>query len=188
MKRRHFLHNLAHVAAAPTIFSSSAFDKLDFSSNSFLSNTIEDGKIIVIIKMDGGNDGLNTVIPLDQMTALSNARPHVILPENKIVSLNSSDLGLHPALSDFKTLFNEDRLKIIQNVGYPTPDFSHFRSMDIWQSASDSNQYFLSIVFSTRGPMTRATGTCIPVSANERNQNDNLATWLNQHTAQAWFS
>ncbi len=92
--------------------------------------------------MNGGNDGLNTVIPLDQMSALSNARPHVILPENKIVSLGSNDLGLHPALSDFKTLFNEDRLKIIQNVGYPNPDFSHFRSLDIWQSASDSDEYF----------------------------------------------
>ena len=45
------------------------------------------------------------------------------------------------ALSDFKSLFNEDRLKIIQNVGYPNPDFSHFRSMDIWQSASDSDEY-----------------------------------------------
>ena len=43
-----------------------------------------------------------------------------------------------------KHLFNEDRLKIIQNVGYPTPDFSHFRSMDIWQSASDSNEYLTS--------------------------------------------
>ena len=144
MERRHFLHNLAHVAAAPTIFSSLAFNTLDFSGNSFLSNTIEDGKIIVIIRMDGGNDGLNTVIPLDQMSELSNARPHVILPENKIISLGSNDLGLHPSLSDFKPLFDEDRLKIIQNVGYPNPDFSHFRSMDIWQSASDSNQYLTS--------------------------------------------
>jgi len=92
--------------------------------------------------MNGGNDGLNTVIPLDHMSALSNARPHVILPENKIVSLGSNDVGLHPALSDFKTLFSEDRLKIIQNVGYPNPDFSHFRSTDIWQSASDSDEYF----------------------------------------------
>jgi len=92
MERRHFLHNLAHVAAAPTIFSSLAFNTLDFSGNSFLSNTIEDGKIIVIIRMDGGNDGLNTVIPLDQMSELSNARPHVILPENKIISLGSNDL------------------------------------------------------------------------------------------------
>ena len=142
MERKHFLHTLAHVVAAPTIFSSLAFNKLDFSSNSFLSNTIEEGRIIVIIRMNGGNDGLNTVIPLDQMSALSNARPHVILPENKIVSLGSNDVGLHPALSDFKTLFNEDRLKIIQNVGYPTPDFSHFRSTDIWQSASDSDEYF----------------------------------------------
>ena len=144
MERRHFLHNLAHVAAAPTLFSSLAFNELDFSNHSFLSNTIEDGKVIVIIKMDGGNDGLNTVIPLDQMSELSNARPHVILPENKIVSLGSNDLGLHPALSDFKTLFNEDRLKIIQNVGYSNPDFSHFRSMDIWQSASDYDQYLTS--------------------------------------------
>ena len=140
MERKHFLHNLAHLAAAPSIFSSLAFNSLDFSSNSFLSNTIEEGKIIVIIKMSGGNDGLNTVIPLDQMSALSNARPHVILPENKIVPLGSNDLGLHPALSDFKTLFDEDRLKIIQNVGYPNPDFSHFRSTDIWQSASDSDE------------------------------------------------
>jgi uncharacterized protein (DUF1501 family) len=144
MERRHFLHNLAHVAAAPTIFSSLAFNTLDFSSNSFLSNTVEDGKIIVIIRMDGGNDGLNTVIPLDQMSNLSKARPHVILPENKIIPLGSNELGLHPSLSDFKTLFDEDRLKIIQNVGYPNPDFSHFRSMDIWQSASDSNQYLTS--------------------------------------------
>ena len=142
MERKHFLHTLAHVAAAPTIFSSLAFNKLDFSSNSFLSNTIEEGRIIVIIRMNGGNDGLNTVIPLDHMSALSNARPHVILPENKIVSLGSNDVGLHPALSDFKTLFSEDRLKIIQNVGYPNPDFSHFRSTDIWQSASDSDEYF----------------------------------------------
>jgi uncharacterized protein (DUF1501 family) len=141
MERRHFLHNLAHAAAVPTIFSSLAFNSLDFSSNSNLSNTIENGKIIVIIKMDGGNDGLNTVIPLDQMSNLSKARPRVILPENKIVSLNTNDLGLHPSLSDFKSLFNEDRLKIIQNVGYPNPDFSHFRSMDIWQSASDSDEY-----------------------------------------------
>jgi uncharacterized protein (DUF1501 family) len=142
MERKHFLHTLAHVAAAPTIFSSLAFNKLDFSTNSFLSNTIEEGRIIVIIRMNGGNDGLNTVIPMDQMSALSNARPHVILPENKIVSLGTNDLGLHPSLSDFKTLFNEDRLKIIQNVGYPNPDFSHFRSTDIWQSASDSDEYF----------------------------------------------
>ncbi|MDA8569381.1 DUF1501 domain-containing protein, partial [Flavobacteriaceae bacterium] len=141
MERRHFLHNLAHAVAVPTIFSSLAFNSLDFSSNSNLSNTIENGKIIVIIKMDGGNDGLNTVIPLDQMSNLSKARPRVILPENKIVSLNTNDLGLHPSLSDFKSLFKEDRLKIIQNVGYPNPDFSHFRSMDIWQSASDSDEY-----------------------------------------------
>jgi uncharacterized protein (DUF1501 family) len=144
MERRHFLHDLAHIAAVPSIFSSLAFNKLDFSPNSLLSNTIEEGKIIVIIRMDGGNDGLNTIIPLDQMSNLAKARPHVILPENKIVSLGSNDLGLHPSLSDFKSFYDEDRFKIIQNVGYPNPDFSHFRSMDIWQSASSSNEYLTS--------------------------------------------
>ncbi len=144
MKRRNFIHRLGHMSALAAAFPNLAFNNLDFSSSSALSNTASRDKIIVLIKLDGGNDGLNTVIPLDQMSALSNARPHVFLPENKIVSLGSNDLGLHPSLADFKSLFDEERFKIIQNVGYPTPDFSHFRSMDIWQSASDSDEYITS--------------------------------------------
>ncbi len=141
MERRSFLHNLGHASALAAAFPSLAFKGLDFSTNSALSNTASKGNIIVLIKLDGGNDGLNTLIPLDQMSNLSNARPHVFMPENKLVSLGSNDLAVHPALHNFKSFFEEDRLKIIQNVGYPTPDFSHFRSMDIWQSASDYNEY-----------------------------------------------
>tara|TARA_B110000027_G_scaffold36760_1_gene40673 strand:- start:835 stop:2931 length:2097 start_codon:yes stop_codon:yes gene_type:complete len=142
MKRRSFIHNLGHASALAAAFPSLAFKGLNFSDNSALSNTSSNGNIIILIKLDGGNDGLNTVIPLDQMSSLSDARPHVFMPENKLVSLGSHDLAIHPSLSDFKSFFNEDRLKIIQNVGYSTPDFSHFRSMDIWQSASDSDEYF----------------------------------------------
>ena len=141
MERRSFLHNLGHASALAAAFPSLAFKGLDFSSTSALSNTASRGNIIVLIKLDGGNDGLNTIIPLDQMSELSKARPHVFMPENKLISLGSNDLAVHPALNNFKSFFDEDRLKIIQNVGYPTPDFSHFRSMDIWQSASDYNQY-----------------------------------------------
>ena len=141
MKRRDFLHNFAHAAALPTIFSSLGFSNLDFKD--FLNNS-PSNKRLILIRLDGGNDGLNTLIPLDQYSELTNVRPHVIIPENKILSLGQNDLGLHPELTTFKSLFDENRLKIIQNVGYQTPDFSHFRSMDIWQSASDSNQYLTS--------------------------------------------
>ncbi len=144
MKRRDFLHNLAHAAAYPTLFSSLGFDKLDFTSDSLLSNTLQDGNVLVLIRLDGGNDGLNTIIPLNEMSSLNNVRPHVVLPENKIIDLGQNDLGLHPKLSNFKPLFEEDRFKIIQNVGYPNPDFSHFRSMDIWQSGSASDEYVTS--------------------------------------------
>ena len=144
MKRRNFIHRLGHVSALAAAFPNMAFKNLDFTSSSALSNTSVKDKVIVLIKLDGGNDGLNTLIPLDQMSELSTARPHVFMPENKLISLGSNDLAVHPALNNFKSFFDEDRLKIIQNLGYPTPDFSHFRSMDIWQSASDSDEYITS--------------------------------------------
>ena len=141
MKRRDFLHNLAHVAAVPMIYNSMGFANLEFQELLYNSNST---KKLILIRLDGGNDGLNTLIPMDQYSNLVNARPHVILPENRIIDLGTNDLGLHPELTRFKTLFDENRMKIIQNVGYDTPDFSHFRSMDIWQSASDSDQYLTS--------------------------------------------
>ena len=144
MERRHFLHNLAHVAAAPSIFSSLAFSNEKISDFSSLSNTIAPGNILVLIQLNGGNDGLNTLIPLNMMSPLNKVRPHVVLPDNSIINLDKNDLGLHPSLSGFKSFFDENRLKIVQNVGYPIPNYSHFRSMDIWQSASDASQFLSS--------------------------------------------
>ena len=141
MKRRKFLHSISHVSALAASMPSFAFSDFNFDNNSYLSNTESKGNILVLIKLSGGNDGLNTLIPLDKMSQLSKARPHVLIPENKIVNIGSKDLGLHPSVKDFRSFFDENRLKIIQNVGYEQPDFSHFRSMDIWQSASDYDQY-----------------------------------------------
>lgn len=141
MKRRSFLHKLSHAAAAPIVLPNILQRALAQQSESFLTNTNNPGRILVLIKLDGGNDGLNTLIPLNQLSELHQARPHVILPDTSIINLGNSSLGLHPELSGFKSLFDEQRLKIIQNVGYEQPDFSHFRSMDIWQSASDSDEF-----------------------------------------------
>ncbi|MEN8805705.1 MAG: DUF1501 domain-containing protein [Wenyingzhuangia sp.] len=144
MKRRDFLHNISHLAAGSFMLPSFANDLNFLDNNSLLSNTIDEGKILLLIKLNGGNDGLNTLIPLDQYANLTQVRPHVILPENRIIDLGTNDLGLHPELSNFKSLFDEDRMKIIQNVGYSNPDFSHFRAMDVWESGSTSNQYVTS--------------------------------------------
>jgi uncharacterized protein (DUF1501 family) len=148
MKRRDFLHNFSHAVAVPSMFSGLNLSSI-LSSSPLFSNTNEKGKILILIKLEGGNDGLNTLIPLDQFSGLNYIRPDVVLPESSILNLNSNDLGFHPSLAFFKELFNQKRLKIIQSVAYPTPNYSHFRSMDIWESASDAN------IFESSGWMGR---------------------------------
>jgi uncharacterized protein (DUF1501 family) len=86
---------------------------------SLLRKAADSDRVLVLIFLQGGNDGLNTVVPLDQLSKLSGVRPHVILPENKLLKLSGSSTGLHPSLDFFKSLYNEGRLEIIQSVGYP---------------------------------------------------------------------
>ncbi|MDA0194582.1 MAG: DUF1501 domain-containing protein [Bacteroidetes bacterium] len=139
MKRRTFLHRASHALAAPAVMGSFGFtSSRRFSS--FLRAQAESGKVLVLIYLQGGNDGLNTVIPLDQLSALNLVRPHVILPENKLLPISGTELAFHPALDGFSTLYKEGKLKIIQSVGYPEQNYSHFRSTDIWMSGSDSDQ------------------------------------------------
>ena len=108
--------------------------------NSLLQMGLDD-RVLVVIFLNGGNDGLNTVIPIDQYANLSAARSNILINQQKVLGLNGyTNTGLHPAMQGFQKLFNEKKLQIIQSVGYPNPNFSHFRSTDIWTSASDSNE------------------------------------------------
>jgi uncharacterized protein (DUF1501 family) len=141
MDRRKFIHQMTHAAALPALFSSFPFESLGLGSASDLSQTIAEGNILVIIVLNGGNDGLNTVVPLNMLSKLNNIRSTVMLPDNKILPLEGTELGLHPALKGFQSLFKENRMKIVQAVAYPGPSYSHFRSMDIWDSASDSHKF-----------------------------------------------
>jgi uncharacterized protein (DUF1501 family) len=92
------------------------------------------GRILVILELEGGNDGLNTVVPYAD-DEYYKARPGIAVAREAVLRLNDS-LGLHPQMAGFRELFNDGMLAIMQGVGYPQQDRSHFRSMDIWQSAS----------------------------------------------------
>lgn len=92
------------------------------------------GRILIILQQSGGNDGVNTVVPFTDSTYAA-ARPTLAIPESQILPI-SGGLGLHPSLANFKTLSDEGKLAIIQGVGYPNGNLSHFTSMDIWHTAS----------------------------------------------------
>jgi uncharacterized protein (DUF1501 family) len=100
-------------------------------------------KVLVLIQLNGGNDGLNTVIPISIYDKYAKARGSLAIPEKKALNLVDG-IGLHPALSGLQSLFYNGQLGIIQNVGVKNPDFSHFRAGDIWNSASDSDQFLTS--------------------------------------------
>ncbi|HUR65955.1 MAG TPA: DUF1501 domain-containing protein [Chitinophagaceae bacterium] len=97
-------------------------------------------KVVVILQLSGGNDGLNTVIPV-RNDIYYKARPRLGIERTKALSL-TDEVGLHPALTGFKELYDDGSMAILNNVGYPNPDRSHFRSMDIWHTASQSNEYW----------------------------------------------
>src|ERR1700712_126761 len=96
-------------------------------------------KVLVIVQLSGGNDGLNTIIPV-RNDIYYKSRPRLGIEKDKALPL-TDEAGINPALPVFKELFDEGSLGIMNSVGYPNPDRSHFRSMDIWQSGSDSDKY-----------------------------------------------
>ncbi|PWT97874.1 MAG: twin-arginine translocation pathway signal [Bacteroidetes bacterium] len=96
-------------------------------------------KVAVVVQFSGGNDGLNTVIPV-RNDIYYRERPGLGIAKDKSLLL-TDEVGLNPALSAFKELYDDGSLGVLNAVGYPNPDRSHFRSMDIWQSASASNEY-----------------------------------------------
>jgi len=97
-------------------------------------------KVVVVLQLSGGNDGLNTVIPV-RNDIYYKLRPGLGIQKNKTLSL-TDEVALHPSLSALKALYDEGNMAILNNVGYPNPDRSHFRSMDIWHSASQSSEYW----------------------------------------------
>lgn len=95
-------------------------------------------RILVLLELAGGNDGLNTLIPYTD-PEYYRLRPTLAVPRERVAALTEM-LGLHPSLGSLRPLWEARELAVIQGVGYPAPNRSHFRSIDIWNTASDSNQ------------------------------------------------
>jgi uncharacterized protein (DUF1501 family) len=143
MERRKFLRN-SLALLTPTIISGNPVYALQDHPmlDSALLATANTDRVLVIIQLSGGNDGLNTVIPISEYNKYYNARTNIAIPENKVLSLTGVDAtGIHPSMTAMQNLFSEGKLNIVQSVGYPQPSFSHFRATDIWMSGSDSDQY-----------------------------------------------
>ena len=100
--------------------------------------TGKDGTILVVLQMAGGNDGINTVVPYAS-DFYHKARPTLGLPAQDVLNLNG-EIGFHGALAGFKNIYDAGQLAVVQGVGYPNPNRSHFRSTEIWQTASDSDK------------------------------------------------
>lgn len=149
MKRRDFLRQtLPASVILPGLFNGFSLNALTDQSllyKALMLPTTATDNVLVLIQLNGGNDGLNTIIPLEYYSNYFNARSNVAIPENKVLSLTGTNkIGLHPAMTGVQSMFNDGKVSIIQSAGYPSPNFSHFRATDIWMSGSDSNQFLQS--------------------------------------------
>src|SRR5437870_81902 len=141
--RRQFLRTSMLGAAASwtlPVFLEKTFFALDAMAADALTQiaTGKDGTILVVLQMAGGNDGLNMVVPYAD-DIYYRSRPKLGLPADKVLKLNSY-AGLNGKLTGLKALFDEGHLSVVQGVGYPNPNRSHFRSTEIWQTASDADR------------------------------------------------
>jgi uncharacterized protein (DUF1501 family) len=124
--RRDFLKSSTLIALAPTV-------------PAFLARTARaaapqrDGRVLVVVQLDGGNDGINTVVPFND-EGYAKHRKTLRLPKERLVKVDDT-VGLHPSLGEFGKLLEKGQFAIVQGVGYPNPNRSHFESMKIWHSA-----------------------------------------------------
>ncbi len=128
--RRRFIKGAAIVAAsssfAPSFLARTAYKALAAGNNQ-----------LVVIQLSGGNDGINTVVPYATQQ-YAESRPTLGIAKDQVLAIDGS-VGLHPNLKALKALYDQKNLAIVQGVGYPNPNRSHFQSMQIWQTASPDN-------------------------------------------------
>jgi len=138
ISRKQFIKLSSIVAGGTLLFPRWLYPFLSNSNNSNMLRDLFNDKILVIVNLNGGNDGLNTVIPYQDQNYY-NLRPDIAIPNDSVIPI-TEQLGLHPSLTQLANFWNQEKLCIVENVGYSNQNLSHFRSTDIWQSGSDHNQ------------------------------------------------
>jgi uncharacterized protein (DUF1501 family) len=147
MKRRNFLKAFGPLAVSPFMVNGHTMRPFANSKiNRLIANCEEvEGRTIVLIQLKGGNDGLNTIIPINQYDRYVQLRPTVRVPDagaDAYIPLDSSlktdrQVGLHPQLTPLKEMYEDGMVNIVQGVGYEQPNQSHFKSTDLWMSGGD---------------------------------------------------
>ncbi|ADB37240.1 DUF1501 domain-containing protein [Spirosoma linguale] len=136
MKRKEFLRQLSLLTSG-VAFGVQGVPVRTYAHNPFMVDMAgTNGNILVLVQLQGGNDGLNTVVPYEN-SSYYQKRPTIAIPKAGVLPL-TSQLGLNPAMSSFRELYDNAQLTIVENVGYQSPNRSHFRSTDIWLSGSDA--------------------------------------------------
>jgi uncharacterized protein (DUF1501 family) len=137
--RRSFLRNIGIAGSMSMMMGKMPVTALANSplGKALLNN--EGDRILVLIRLKGGNDGLNTIIPVFDYGTYQSYRPQLRVPQNEIITLND-EFGMHPQMNALDNMWQDGMMKVVNSVGYPDQNLSHFRSTDIWSSASDSSE------------------------------------------------
>ncbi|MFY9241625.1 MAG: DUF1501 domain-containing protein [Polaribacter sp.] len=139
LNRRDFI-KLSTIASASLPIALSGFPIFAKDKPKEYQFLAENNNVLVLIQLQGGNDGLNTVFNLNQYDNLQSVRSNIIIPETDLLTIDGAT-RFHPSMTGIKEIWDQEKLGIIQNVGYPNQNRSHFRSTDIWNSASDANEF-----------------------------------------------
>jgi len=139
LSRRSFMTRATGAITLPLVLNGLPLQAFDGPLVNDLFNAgVETDRVLVLIQLNGGNDGLNTVIPLDTYGTYQKLRSNIAIPSDKVLRMRD-DAGLHPAMTGVHALWSEQKVGVVQGVTYPNPNQSHFRSNDIWMSGSSSN-------------------------------------------------
>ena len=145
MKRRNFLKLSATASAIGLL----PVEMKAILKTANLSSCDVANRKLILINLAGGNDGLNTIIPINDYDTYANLRPTLKIPNSGVNSFITLDntlpenqlIGLHPSLTGFKDLYDQGRMRILQSVGYPSQNKSHFASTDIYSTGNDGNSW-----------------------------------------------
>ncbi|MEL7162119.1 MAG: hypothetical protein AAFN92_15290, partial [Bacteroidota bacterium] len=138
--RRNFLRNLGILGTSGFLLNKLPVNALGMSPlTAALASGGDDERVLVFIRLNGGNDGLNTLIPVHDFGTYQDLRPNIHIPRDEVVDFTST-LAVHPQLANLQDMWNDGAMRVAQNVGYPNQNLSHFRSSDIWATTSDADE------------------------------------------------